>query len=106
MAQRLLPAMDPAILRVPATEILLGDSLVKEKIRTGEDEALPEIIAGSASVGMRSFTYSLAELVEQELVYTDTAMEFAPNPEQLIGALRGIKTSAQTLVHRVKHASH
>ncbi len=102
MAQRLLPALDPAVRRVPATEVLLGDPTVKEKIREGADTDLPEIVNGSTSVGMRSFTMSLAELVETDLVYTDTAMEFAPNREQLIGALRGIKTSAQTLVHRVK----
>jgi hypothetical protein len=42
-------------------------------------------------------------LVEKEYVYLDTAMEYAPNREQLIGAVRGIKTTAQTLVHRVKH---
>lgn len=102
MAQRLLPSIDPKLLRVPATEVLLGDAIVKEKIREGVDEDLPEIINASTSSGMRSFTMSLAEVVEKGLVFTDTAMEFAPNREALLGALRGIKTSAQTLVHRVK----
>ncbi len=103
MAQRLLPAVDEKISRVPATEVLLGESIVKEKIREGEDEDLPEIVAGNKEAGMRNFTHSLVELVEKDLVYTDVAMEFAPNREALMGALRGIKTSAQTLVHRVKH---
>lgn len=102
MAQRLLPAIDPKILRVPATEVLLGEPIVREKIREGADEDLPEIVSASVSLGMHSFTHSLSELVEKELVYLDTAMEFAPNREALIGAVRGIKTSAQTLVHRVK----
>ncbi|MBN2448540.1 MAG: PilT/PilU family type 4a pilus ATPase, partial [Phycisphaerae bacterium] len=102
MAQRLLPAMDEEISRVPATEVLLCDAAVRDKIREGEDEDLPEIVAGSREAGMRNFTHSLVELVEQDLVYTDIAMEYAPNREQLMGALRGIKTSAQTLVHRVK----
>jgi twitching motility protein PilT len=103
MAQRLLPAINPNILRVPATEVLLGEPIVKEKIREAADEDLPEIIAGSRSSGMMSFTDSLGDLVEKDLVYTDTAMEFAPNREALIGRIRGIKTSAQALVHRVKH---
>ncbi len=103
MAQRLLPAIDEKILRVPATEVLLGTSIVKDKIREGADTDLPEIINGSREMGMRSFTHSLAELVEKEYVYTDTAMEYAPNREQLVGLLRGIKTSAQALIHRVKH---
>ena len=97
-----LPAIDEEILRVPATECLLAEAVVKEKIREGEDEVLPEIIAGNIEAGMHNFTHSLARLVDEGLVYTDTAMEFAPNREQLIGQLRGIKTSAQTLVHRVK----
>ncbi|RMF84910.1 MAG: PilT/PilU family type 4a pilus ATPase [Planctomycetota bacterium] len=102
-AQRLLPAIDPKILRVPATEVLLGEPIVKEKIREGDDEDLPAIIAGSSASGMHNFTMSLAELVEKELVYMDTAVEYAPNREQLVGQIRGIKTSAQTLVHRIKH---
>jgi len=101
-AQRLLPAIDPKILRVPATEVLLAEMVVKEKIREGEEEDLPAIISGSKEAGMHNFTMSLAELVEQDLVYLDTAMEYAPNREQLIGHVRGIKAQAQTLVHRVK----
>ncbi|MBU0639621.1 MAG: PilT/PilU family type 4a pilus ATPase [Planctomycetes bacterium] len=101
-AQRLLPAIDPKILRVPATEVLLAEAVVREKIRDGEDEDLPSIIIGSSEAGMHSFNMSLARLVEEGYVYTDTAMEYAPNREQLIGSLRGIKTSAQTLVHRIK----
>ncbi len=102
-AQRLLPAIDPKISRVPATEVMLAESIVKEKIREGEDEDLPSIVSASRHAGMHSFTMSLADLVEKEYVYLDTAMEYAPNREQLIGAVRGIKTTAQTLVHRVKH---
>jgi twitching motility protein PilT len=101
-AQRLLPAIDPKISRVPATEVMLAEAIVREKIRDGEDEDLPSIVSGSQHAGMHSFTTSLANLVEKEYVYLDTAMEFAPNREQLIGQVRGIKTTAQTLVHRVK----
>ncbi|MBU0616306.1 MAG: PilT/PilU family type 4a pilus ATPase [Planctomycetes bacterium] len=101
-AQRLLPAIDPKILRVPATEVLLAEMVVKEKIREGEEEDLPAVIAGSREAGMHNFTMSLADLVEKNLVYLDTAMKFAPNREQLIGHVRGIKAAAQTLVHRVK----
>lgn len=104
-AQRLIPAIDPKIGRVPATEILLGESIVAEKIREGEDADLPAIIQGSKQAGMHDFTSSLAELVEAGLVYLDTAMEYAPNREALRGRVRGIKVSAQTLVHRVKHPS-
>jgi twitching motility protein PilT len=101
LAQRLLPASDPKISRVPACEVLLGEGIVKEKIRAGEDTDLPEIILGSKESGMRNFTMSLADLIEQGLIFADVAMEYAPNREALKGMMQGIKTSAQTLVHRV-----
>lgn len=101
-AQRLIPAIDPDISRVPATEVLLGDAVVREKIREGGDADLPEIIAGSVESGMRNFTHSLVELIEQGLIYTDVAMEYAPSREALKSRLTGIKTSAQTMVHRIK----
>lgn len=104
-AQRLLPAIDPKILRVPATEVLLAEMVVREKIREGEEADLPAVISGSREAGMHNFTMSLADLVEKELVYLDTALEYAPNREQLIGHVRGIKATAQTLVHRIKHAT-
>lgn len=102
LAQKLLPAVDPKILRVPCTEVLLGDAVVKEKIRAGEDADLPAVIAGNQEADMRSFSYSLVELIEKNMVYTDVAMEYAPNREQLLAALRGIKTSAGSLVGKVR----
>ena len=51
LAQRLLPAIDPKISRVPACEVLLGEGIVKEKIREGADTDLPEIILGSKHSG-------------------------------------------------------
>lgn len=102
LAQRLIPAIDESIQRVPACEVLLADAIVKEKIREGADNDLPEVISGARDAGMQSFTAALADLVQNEAVYLDTAMEFAPNREQLLASVRGIKTSAQTLVHRVK----
>jgi len=100
--QKLLPAVDPKVARVPATEVLLANSLVREKIRHGEDEDLPDIIASSISDGMRNFTYSLAELLDRELVYYDVAMQYAPNREALQSSIQGIKTSSHGLVSRIR----
>ncbi len=101
MCQRLLPCIDENA-RVPATEVLLNNSTVRDKIRRGEDEDMPAIIANSAEEGMRSFTRSLAELIENEKIYYDTAMEYAPSREALASAVKGIKTSAQGLVGRMR----
>lgn len=102
-AQRLLPAVPGfEVGSVPAVEVLLASPVVKEKIREGEDADLPAIIAGSTAEGMRSFTYSLAEMVEREWVTSQTAMAFAPNREALASALKGVQVKAATLVHRIK----
>lgn len=101
MCQRLLPACEPGK-RIPATEVLLNNATVKEKIRHEEDEDLSAIITSSTEEGMRSFTMSLTELVEKERVYFDTALEYAPNREALQSAVKGIKTSAESLVSRVR----
>jgi twitching motility protein PilT len=103
-AQRLLTAnKDKAgVGVVPATEVLLTNSTVKEKIRNAEDGDLPAIIATSASDGMRSFTHSLAELVESEMVSLQIALESAPNREALRSRLKGVEVKAATLVGKIK----
>lgn len=101
MCQRLLPGITEGT-RYPATEVLLNNSIVKDKILHEEDQDLPAIITQCQEEGMRSFTVSLAELIERELVHYDTAMEYAPSREALASAVKGIKTSAQSLVGRVR----
>jgi twitching motility protein PilT len=104
-AQRLLPALpDAGIGMVPATEVLLNTPVVRDKIREGQDEDIPAIISSSIPDGMRSFTHSLAELVNKEWVAIQTAMAFAPNQNALDSALKGVEVKAQTLVHRVRKA--
>ncbi len=99
--QRLLPGIDEGS-RFPATEVLLSNSIVKDKIVHEEDEDVPAVINQCVEEGMRSFTLSLKELVEGEKVHYDTAMEYAPSREALASAVKGIKTQAQSLVGRVR----
>ena len=101
MCQKLLPGIEAGS-RYPATEVLLKNSVVRDKILHEEDQDLPAIIEQCHEEGMRSFTFSLAELIEQERVHYDTAMDYAPNREALASAVKGIKTQAQTLVGRVR----
>lgn len=99
-AQRLLPAIDEKISRIPATEVLLITPTAREKIRRGEDEDLGDLIAACAEDGMRTFTHSLTELVNEESVTRDIAMQFAPNADALASSLRGIVSRASGLVGR------
>jgi len=104
-AQRLIPAnvdRTGGVPVVPATEVLINNAVVKERIRDGHDEDIPAIINGSLADGMRSYTHSLAELVEKEMISIDHAMEAAPNREALTSRLRGVQVRAATLVQRAK----
>lgn len=102
-AQKLLPAVAEFETKiVPATEVLLGSPVVRAKIRDGEDEDLPAIINQSRADGMRSFTNSLAELVEKDWVDMQTAMGFAPNREALESQIRGVQVKSASLVNRVR----
>jgi Tfp pilus assembly pilus retraction ATPase PilT len=67
-------------------------SVTKEKIIHGKDDELPSTISQCRADGMHSFTDSLCELVQEEKVHYDTAMDSAPNREALESAIKGIKT--------------
>lgn len=109
-AQRLLPAVEGLtdaagnpVAVVPATEVLLSSPIVKERIREAEgDKDIPAIISSSTQEGMRSFTFSLAELVRADKVLKRVAMEYAPNREALDSELKGFQMKAQTLVSKLK----
>jgi twitching motility protein PilT len=102
MAQRLLPCVKEGIQRAPATEVLLNNAVVADKIREGEDDDLPAILHGSSGEGMHDFTSSLAKLVEDDWVDLKTAERYAPNAEALRSKVRGIEVKADMLVSRVK----
>jgi twitching motility protein PilT len=102
-AQRLVPAVpDFEVKIVPATEVLLNNAVVREKIRDGEDGDLPAIINTSAGEGMHSFTQSFSELVKKEWIDLPTARLYAPNKEALNASVKGLEVKAQTLVSRIK----
>ncbi len=102
-AQRLIPALSTFDAKVvPATEVLLNNSIVREKIREGADEDLPAIINSSHADGMCSFTTSLVRLVEEEAIDLATARMYAPNKNALESLLKGVEVKAQSLVHRIK----
>lgn len=104
LAQRLLPALKDTAGTgmVPATEVLLANATVREKIREGEDEDLPAVVNSSEGEGMRSFTRSLAELVEGEKVGLQVALDYAPNREALSSRLKGVEVKASMLVGKIR----
>jgi twitching motility protein PilT len=101
-AQRLLPGCRDDIPLIPATEVLINTPTCRDLIRKGQDEGIPALISSSEKEGMHSFTASLARLVQEEFVFLDTALKYAPNPEALKSIMRGITSQTQTMVTRIR----
>lgn len=101
MCQRLIPGVEPGT-RYPATEVLLANAIVKQKIRDEQDEDLTAILHQCRDEGMRDFTYSLCELVNQDRILRTVAMDYAPSREALSSALKGIDSSAASILSRVR----
>ena len=101
MVQRLIPGHVEGS-RFPATEVLLNNSIVKDKILHEEDEDMPAILCQCRAEGMRDFTQSLCELVLAEHISRPVALDYAPNREKLISELKGIKTATDSLVSRIR----
>ncbi len=101
MVQRLLPGVQEG-LRFPATEVLLANSTVKDKILREEDEDIPVLLHQCREEGMRDYTHSLCELVHQDRILRTVAMDYAPSREALSSALKGIDSSSQSIISRVR----
>jgi len=101
MCQRLVPGVEEGS-RYPATEVLLNNSTLQDKILHEEDEDIPAIIAQCREEGMRSFTQSLCEMSKTDQISRDVALEYAPNREALKSMLKGIETAGPGMVGRLR----
>lgn len=66
--------------RVGALEILLGTTAVRNLIRENKIHQIPSIMQTSQGVGMRTMEMALIELVERNMITTETAIEKTGNP--------------------------
>ncbi len=98
IAQMLLPSAREGIRMVPAVEVLICNSVVKNLIGRGEDEKIAEVIRGSSSDGMQDMTAAFAKLVKEETVLRKVALENAPNRERLEMELRGISSDRGKII--------
>ncbi|MGO8705312.1 MAG: type IV pilus twitching motility protein PilT [Candidatus Brocadiia bacterium] len=98
VAQMLLPSSREGIRMVPAVEVLICNSVVKNLIGRGEDEKIAEVIRGSSSDGMQDMTAAIAKLVKEETVLRKVALENAPNRERLEMELRGISSDRGKII--------
>ena len=88
--QKLLPTIREDIQRVPACEILLQSPSTRKFILDGREHELDEVIKDHRNDGMQSFTDSLVDLVEKQLVHPKIAIANSAKPEEVKMRLRGI----------------
>lgn len=89
VCQKLLPDVSGG--RVPACEVLLVTSSVKNTIREAKTHLIDNIIQTSADVGMFSFETHLKELVHEGKITQETAMEYAIRPDELRRLIHAVK---------------
>ena len=83
---------------IPAVEILLCNSVVRNLIARGEETKLNEVIRGGSHEGMQDMTSAISKLIKEELVLKNVALENAPNRERLEMELRGISVDAGKII--------
>jgi twitching motility protein PilT len=98
IAQILLPSSREGIRMVPAVEVLICNSVVRNLITRGEDEKIAEVIRGGSSDGMQDMTGAIAKLVKEEMVLRKVALDSAPNRERLEMELRGISSDRGKII--------
>ncbi|MFH1187176.1 MAG: type IV pilus twitching motility protein PilT [Candidatus Levyibacteriota bacterium] len=85
ISQRLLPQISGG--RIPAVEILLGNSAVASNIREGKTHLIDSVIQTSQESGMITLESSLASLVLSGAISLDTAKSYSLRPSELMRLL-------------------
>lgn len=86
-SQRLIPAIGGG--RVPATEVLVTNSAVRNIIREGKSHQLDAIIQTGADQGMQSMDRNLVSLVQNGTITYDSAYEVAVDLVEFERLIRG-----------------
>lgn len=89
ISQRLLVTKDMTR-RVPAVEIMTATPRVRELLLSGRSRDLYEAIKKGGYFGCRTFNQSLKELLDNDLITIEDAINNADSPEELRLELRGI----------------
>ena len=82
LSQTLLPRIDVEG-RVPAVEIMLSNTAVRNLIREGKTHQMPNVIQTSVEAGMQSQERSLHGLLQKNMISMEAALAAANDPEAL-----------------------
>jgi len=98
ICQKLLPSVLENVRRVPAVEVMRTNPTVRELLSKNEVTKLKDLVGASHGEGMISFTKSLFNLIEKDMISPKVGMEAAPNREELQMMLKGISQSRRGLI--------
>jgi twitching motility protein PilT len=95
VSQRLMPRAD-GLGRVPAVEILISTSYIKDCIENKEKTKLirDAISQGTSQYGMQTFDQSLYLLYKNGLITLDEALRRATNPDEFKLKIQGIQSTS------------
>jgi twitching motility protein PilT len=86
-SQRLIPAIGGG--RVPAAEIMIANSAVRNIIREGKTHQLDAVIQTSSDQGMQTMDRTLAGLVKSGTITYDNAREYSVDLTEFDRLIRG-----------------
>ena len=89
LCQCLLPRLD-GMGRVPAVEVMVATSAVRNLIREGKTHQIPGVIETGQRLGMRTMDQALADLCRRNIISIEHALTKANNPEHLRSLVTGI----------------
>ena len=96
ISMRLVRAASSTFGRVPATEIMINTTYIRECITIPEKTALirDAIAQGTSQYGMQTFDQSLHQLFEENLISYDEALNGATSVDEFKLRLRGIRSAS------------
>ncbi|UCF00002.1 MAG: PilT/PilU family type 4a pilus ATPase [Planctomycetota bacterium] len=98
IAQVLLPSIAEGVDRIPAVEVLLANPAVKKLISEAREGELPGLIRSCREEGMQDITDNLCKLILDGSVAPKEAYKYAPNPDELKMALKGIRADTSGIL--------
>ncbi|MBM3334834.1 PilT/PilU family type 4a pilus ATPase [Candidatus Sumerlaeota bacterium] len=87
VTQRLVPGADGRS-RVPAVEVMIVNEMIRKLIREDRIEDMIQVIRNRVD-GMQTFDQSLLSLAQQNLITSETAIEYAEDPSAVRRNLTG-----------------
>jgi twitching motility protein PilT len=90
LGQKLLPSCAETADRVPVVEFMFTTAPIRKAIERGEDSKITGLISEGEEQGMISWTKSFVDMINQGFLEKKVAKQYAPNPDQVEMALKGI----------------